>query len=1139
MALWTIHEDPRREVESPASSPALELQRLKDAEQRRRKAAAVGAKPDKRLQQRNPNRGVAGAGSGSSAVSPNARKMAIVARRQLRRRERNARATESSQSENDEAERGASDGAAWHQEEMFLLWVRATISSVGGTPPSNGSIVEALANGAVLCDLICALTGAPHPPSMRRAALSRVHAIENANLALTTLKNSGVDVGSDVCAEDFVDKASVPVIGFVWMLFQRFVGRMSESLLRKTEQVASLREQQTAAERRADAAHAEAAALRRQLQQLRATQPADECVNNLRLELEQQTRALQTVKSELADVSNECEAMDAQLTAQLGLADRLRSEKEQNTTLKKALEDAQAEVTELLEELDTCRAGCQVAVDAYSSAAKESASAAENSENDAAEAREREAEALVKLQQTSVVALERQQEVRALRQQLEEHLQREPPQMQTQTTQTQAGDETQRQTKTQAQQTQTISTQIARQTSQTWLIDSKTRGTEDCLREEVLAERKLRKGAEASATAWRAEADAGLEHLAAAYGTGRGDAVLGVQCVGWLERKEASNDPQLNSSDDSIRSASISGGMRWKRRWAVLSGGQLSFFRGTSDAGAISTVSLHGAAIRTAGPVPPPGRGEEHGYVTIERCDNRHYDPLRHALAFRLDLSDGCGARLSLRAPSQADMQGWLSALRRAVSFCNRVAEAEERSGLMLEMRLAAATSQFHQSSQPLLEEQQPPLGLLSGRLLLAAYPMKNMSAASRCFGPDESSSLEAASPSSLPLQLSGVSCHDSASLRLLLSACQNRATSLHSLELDRCHLGDHGMLGLASLLPQLHSLKSLSLADNRLSPAGLRSLLTFLAQRKWQDDYPVERDKIETAGAGGASVATELETLRLDGNDLGSALVEDEDLAGSLAQLDGLKHLSVAGCKLGKVSDAGRAAVRFLPKMLASLNLAENGFVSADLGCGGGCPPPKAKKETLSGSGISRSAVGKPPPPPHPKENNADKQTKSKPPPPSQPPPVDGTSSKRAATATAGLAQRRPGPLIVALQRLRELGTLDMSGNPIGCHGAGSIAACLLRRRSRLAELSLCSCGIDTPGVRVLAAVMEEAAEHRATIVGEEGGVNGEDGIQRGCSSVTTIRLAANRTRGALRAGVSSSIEVLTVLDPVMSTSC
>ena len=437
MALWTIHEDPNREVESPgASSPAVELQRLKDAEQRRRKAAA-GARTDNRLQQRNPNRSIAGAGSGSSAVSPNARKMAIVARRQLRRRERNARATDSSQSENGEAERGRREGAAWHQEEMFLLWVRATISSAGGTPPSEGSIVEALADGVVLCDLICALTGAPHPPSMRRAALSRVHAIENANLALTTLTNSGIDVGSDVCAEDFVDKASVPVIGFVWMLFQCFVGRMGESLLRKTEQLASLREQQTAAERRADAAHAEAAALRRQLQQLHATQPVDACVNSLRMELEKQTQALQTVKSELADVCNECEAMDAQLTAQMGLEDRLRSEKEQNATLRKALEDAQAEVTELLEELDTCRSGCQVAVDAYSSAAKESASAAEKSKSDAAEARQREADAMVKLQQTSAVALESQQEVHMLRQQLEEHLQRERPQMQNQTTQTQ------------------------------------------------------------------------------------------------------------------------------------------------------------------------------------------------------------------------------------------------------------------------------------------------------------------------------------------------------------------------------------------------------------------------------------------------------------------------------------------------------------------------------------------------------------------------------------------------------------------------------------------------------------------------------------------------------------------------------
>ena len=134
----------------------------------------------------------------------------------------------------------------------------------------------------------------------------------------------------------------------------------------------------------------------------------------------------------------------------------------------------------------------------------------------------------------------------------------------------------------------------------------------------------------------------------------------------------------------------------------------------------------------------------------------------------------------------------------------------------------------------------------------------------------------------------------------------------------------------------------------------------------------------------------------------------------------------------------------------------------------------------------------------------------------------------------TAGLQQRRPGPLIVALQRLKKLQTLDLSGNFVGCHGAGSIAACLLRRQSSLTELSLCSCGIDTSGVRVLAAVLEEAAEQRAANVGTEGRVNGEGGTRSACtcSSITTIRLAANRTCGALRAGVSSSIELL-------STSC
>jgi hypothetical protein len=528
--------------------------------------------------------------------------------------------------------------------------------------------------------------------------------------------------------------------------------------------------------------------------------------------------------------------------------------------------------------------------------------------------------------------------------------------------------------------------------------------------------------------------------------------------------------------------------------------------------------------------------------VAIERCDNRNYDPQRHALAFRLDLSDGCGARLSLRALSQADMQGWLSALRRAVSCCNRVAEAEERSGLMLEMRVAASGPHFHQNNgqqqqqhqqqQHQQHHHQHPVGLLSGKLLLAAYPIFAVAPMTgQCTGPHQSYSLGTASPSSLPLRLSGVSCSDSASLRLLLSACQNRSQSLHSLELDRCDLGDHGMLGLASVLPQLHGLKSLSLAENRLSTAGLRSLMTFLAQRDWRDHHPVEQDQIHK-NDGVRTTTTVLETLRLDGNDVGKALIEDEDLAGSLAHLDGLKHLSVAGCGLGMVSDAGRAAVRFLPKTLVRLNLAENGFVSADLGCGGGCAPPKPRIATISPaatfiSGTPLPATSKPPAPPHQNESAA-KHLKSKPPPPTQPPPVHEANPKRAVTVAAELQQRRPGPLVVALLRLEELVNLDISGNPIGCHGARSIAACLVRQHSSLTELSLCSCGIDTSGVRALATVLEEAAEQRAAMNGEDGSINGDDGLRSSCSSVCTIRLAGNRTCGALRAGVSSSIELL-----------
>ena len=125
-------------------------------------------------------------------------------------------------------------------------------------------------------------------------------------------------------------------------------------------------------------------------------------------------------------------------------------------------------------------------------------------------------------------------------------------------------------------------------------------------------------------------------------------------------------------------------------------------------------------------------------------------------------------------------------------------------------------------------------------------------------------SALDTAPLSSLSLQLSGVSCRDSASQRLLLSACLNRSARLHSLELDRCDLGDHGMLSLATILPLLSSLKKISLAENRLSATGFRSLLTFIAQRQWEDPHSSEKNEISSQ-----DTAVELETLRLDGNEL------------------------------------------------------------------------------------------------------------------------------------------------------------------------------------------------------------------------------------------------------------------------------
>ena len=920
--LWTIREDPRREVDS---SPSPSPQQQRDKQRRR-----------KRLQVRDLN--------SAAADSPGAvaRKVASSAKRQLRRRERPA-AARSGSSPGSAQRPGQEQQTETHwkeqQQNTLLLWIRATIASAALPAPAPAStLLEACSDGVVLCDLVCALTGAASPAGMRRPPSTRVHSIENCNLGLAALAQAGVELGSNVCAEDFVDRAAAPVTGFIWLLFKRMVGGQAE-------RVASLQQERAAAERRAAEAQAEIESLREQLRRAgaQASASASASSKQQRRQLEQQERAVQALKAELGAVCDECEALDAKLSAQQDVAEQLQAERQQGMQLRARATAAEDEAAALRQELQRCRQGCQVACGAYRAASLQSAT-------EASEARD------------ALAELERKVQALQATQRAPDNTPRAEP------------------------------------------------------------------AAVASTDAWKAEAQAGAEHLAAAYGTGRADALLGVQRAGWILRKESSAE----SNNISAGSCASQSGLRWKRRWAVLSGGRLSFFRGQADAQPLDGLSLHGAKILSAAPPPKPPAAEQHGFISAEHLNGQKYDPNRHAFAFRLDLSEGCGARVSLRALDSGDWEGWLQALGRSATICNRVAEAEERSALMTEMASCAGWQQAAESLG----------GGLSARLIHAAY---------------------GGSGARDRMVLSGADC-SGCETKLLLAACLNRSADLQVLELAGCGLGEHGALAVAGALPQLAALTSLDLSDNGLRPSGLLSLLTFSLQRNCAPSTP------------------DIVALKLDGNDLGAALVGEagEDgackqgaVAKVLAQITGLESLSLSRCGLGKASAAGVQPEQYLPTApsLRTLQLSENGFAPSDCGGkedGAGEPTTTPKKKPLSSQcGQSPSRFQKPKPPP--------------------PPPAG--------------RRRVAGPLVRSLLQLQGLHSLDLSGNPLGSDGARCIASCLLRRHESLSVLSLGRCSIEAAGVRALAAVLEED----------------------GATNLQSLHLGGNPAQGALRGGVAA----------------
>lgn len=124
---------------------------------------------------------------------------------------------------------------------------------------------------------------------------------------------------------------------------------------------------------------------------------------------------------------------------------------------------------------------------------------------------------------------------------------------------------------------------------------------------------------------------------------------------------------------------------------------------------------------------------------------------------------------------------------------------------------------------------------------------------------------------------------HESVASESLYAALKNSvplylSNVVHELVLDECHLNDYDMSTLASHLPALSSLRNLCLRGNNITSAGATTLATCLWDR-----------------------ASELETLRLDRNSIGS------DGALSLSKaLHRCRYMTALSLSFNPIGDAG-----------------------------------------------------------------------------------------------------------------------------------------------------------------------------------------------------------------------------------------
>jgi hypothetical protein len=473
-----------------------------------------------------------------------------------------------------------------------------------------------------------------------------------------------------------------------------------------------------------------------------------------------------------------------------------------------------------------------------------------------------------------------------------------------------------------------------------------------------------------------------------AYWSGSCTAGYGVQMSGWLDKMSVEKSKDMR--DETAQQMAKKQGKlaknfardfmdrTWKKRWFVLSGGCLYYFKGPNDVTAdpkgvvfLHRARLHAAAFPTG--MSKSGRGDR--YVTpLGQGDDQ--------LSIRVE---GATVALNLKAANEDERIAWGVRLQKHIAFCEYC-------------------------EQCWAEPEHPAPAAHLAQLLLDFAPGDGFGGQAKAESRLTAGHGATAQVVDLP---PGTSLGATASATLLQELLLREAATLRTLRLVGVAVGGPAAVVLArAALPALEQLEELDLSQLALPT----------------DDPAAPPAHVAAAIVGGLTeMATAvrgrgldppLRRLALARLPLGSCC---KMLARLLPQLVGLAELDLSGCALHD-KGAATAASGGLPPELVKLQLAENGLTAAVLGSH---PAPQPVGDAARRAWRVPSSGGAKPKPPPPGAMPPPASTPAPPPgrntPPSQPPLADASPPPEGPVV---------GPLTRAMLQLRGLVHLGLSNN-------------------------------------------------------------------------------------------------------------